>query len=78
MRRAGIAVLLLVLPTAGCQARADLVVLNGVVWTGAFERRPTAGGSRVRGGRILLVRRFRGDRGLCRRAPRCSMRAADW
>src|SRR5512134_2916897 len=55
MRRAGIAVLLLVLPAAGCRARADLVVLNGVVWTGASSGAPRPGAIAVRGDRILLV-----------------------
>jgi predicted amidohydrolase YtcJ len=55
MRRAGIAALLLVLPAAGCRARADLVVLNGVVWTGASSGAPRPGAIAVRGDRILLV-----------------------
>jgi predicted amidohydrolase YtcJ len=55
MRRTGVAALLLVLAAAGCRARADLVVLNGVVWTGASSGAPQRGGVAVRGDRILLV-----------------------
>lgn len=54
MQRAGTLALILLL-VAGCRSRADLVVLNGVVWTGASSGAPQHGGVAVRDGRILLV-----------------------
>ncbi|HXV90571.1 MAG TPA: amidohydrolase family protein [Gemmatimonadales bacterium] len=55
MRPTAIAALILLLPAAACRERADLVVLNGVVWTGASSGTPQPGAVAVRAGRILLV-----------------------
>ena len=55
MRRAAIVGLVLLIPAAGCRERADLVVLNGVVWTGASSGTPQPGAVAVRAGRIFLV-----------------------
>ena len=55
MRRAGTVALILLLPAAACRERADLVVLNGVVWSGASSGAPRPGAVAVRGDRIFLV-----------------------
>jgi hypothetical protein len=49
-----LAVVLLVL-AAACRERADLVIVNGVVWTGASSGAPRPGAVAARGDRILLV-----------------------
>jgi len=55
MRRTTIVALILLVPAAGCRERADLVVLNGVVWTGASSGAPQPGAVAVRAGRVFLV-----------------------
>ena len=55
MGRAAIVALILLVPAAGCRERADLVVLNGVVWTGASSGGPQPGAVAVRAGRVFLV-----------------------
>jgi predicted amidohydrolase YtcJ len=55
MRRATIVALILLFPAAGCRERADLVVLNGVVWTGASSGGQQPGAVAVRAGHVFLV-----------------------
>lgn len=55
MRRRCLAGLVLLLGAAGCRERADLVVYNGVIWTGASSGAPQPGAVAVRGGHVYLL-----------------------
>ncbi len=55
MRPVWSAVLLLLLPATACRERADLVIVNGMVWTGASSGAPQSGTVAVRGNRIFLI-----------------------
>jgi len=47
--------LLLLLPLAACAQRADLVVVHGMVWTGASTGAPQPGGVAIAGDKIVAV-----------------------
>jgi hypothetical protein len=53
--RAVLLPVLLCCAVAACRPRADVVILNGVVWTGASTGAPQPGAVAVRGDRIMLV-----------------------
>jgi len=55
MVRAGVVTLVLLLGTAACRERADLVVYHGAIWSGASTGVPQPGAIAVRGGRVYLL-----------------------
>ena len=55
MRPGRMVALLPLLAAAACRERADLVIFNGVVWTGASSGAPQPGAVAVREGRVSFV-----------------------
>ncbi len=55
MSRVGVVILVLLLGTAACRERADLVVYHGMIWSGASTGAPQSGAIAVRGDRVYLL-----------------------